>query len=122
MKQKLKVFIVDDNQDLVEESQEMLEDNGCQVYALTSSIEAAKKIKEVMPDVVMLDLKMPGKSGFELAQELKKDKQLQKIPIIGISAFYHDYFGLLRATGFDKFLVKPLDPQQLIEALNETVQ
>ena len=48
-------------------------------------LEASEKIKEVRPDLVLLDLIMPGKNGFEVLEEMKADKDLKNIPVIILS-------------------------------------
>ena len=70
------------------------------------------------PDVILLELKMPFKNGFEMADEINRVFVADKIPIIGMSAFFKDEFAfLLNLCGIDRCIKKPFHPLDVIWAI-----
>jgi DNA-binding response OmpR family regulator len=119
---KKRVMIIDDDKEFLEELKDMLELSGYELVAVNDSgtaVEAAKKIK---PAVVLLDLKMPQKNGFQIANELRYFSELARIPIIAMSAFYKDsYKPLLEMCGIKKCLIKPFQPLDVISEIEKTL-
>ena len=83
------------------------------VYSATNGTEGLKIAREVKPDVILLDIVMPGMDGISVCRELKKDKELKEIPVIFITARTGtqdklEGFGV----GAADFLVKPLNLEE----------
>jgi DNA-binding response OmpR family regulator len=76
-------------------------------------------VREFDPDVVLLDIALPEKSGYELAQEIRKRDRGQRVLLIGISGQYKQGSDKILAdiSGFDHYLVKPFDPAALLAML-----
>ena len=83
---KSKVLLVDDNELTIELLKRRLISIGCDVLTCSNSFLVLDKIKEHRPDILVLDLYMPGKSGFEVAREVKSDKASEGISIIAYSS------------------------------------
>ncbi|RKZ26029.1 response regulator [bacterium] len=123
-----KVLIIDDDADFVEANKIVLEAEGYDVSFAYDGDEGLKKIKEIKPDIVILDVMMKSKSeGFSLAQRISKDPALKNIPILMISAvqaktgFHFDYNTDADYIPVDNFLEKPVSPEKLIAAVKALV-
>jgi DNA-binding response OmpR family regulator len=115
---KKKVMIIDDNKEFTDELKEALDLSGYDVTAVNDTIDVSNIAKRVEPDVILLDLKMPKKSGVQLAYELRQIARLIDVPIIAISAFYKEgTFSLMKVHGITKYLSKPVDLSHLISEI-----
>lgn len=119
-----KIMIVDDDREFLEELQEMLISKGYYTIAINDNTTVLDMAKKETPDLILLDLKMDGMNGFQLADTLKRMKQTAHIPIIGISAIFRiennfeDNFFLM---DFCHILRKPLDPVILIDKIEKVL-
>ena len=117
--ERKRVMIVDDDREFIAELKEALELSGYDAVPVDDSNRAIESALKVKPDVVLLDLKMPNKSGFEVAAELKRMPQFASVPIIAMSACYKDGdFSLLRVNGIVKYLSKPFDTEAAIAEIS----
>jgi DNA-binding response OmpR family regulator len=114
MEEKLKVFIVDDDPILLDVLGAVLEDDFCREF-FGSGEDCLARIAECPPDIVILDLTLPGISGFEVCQRLKADWNTQDIPILFVSAS-DDIDTRLQCyeAGGEDFITKPFDPDELL--------
>jgi DNA-binding response OmpR family regulator len=78
-----------------------------------SGLELARRIH---PDVIVLDLMLPGQSGLDVLAELRADDELAKTPVIVMSAWSHSDVAAVQA-GADRFVPKPFDPDELRDAV-----
>ena len=108
-KARKKVLVVDDEADMVVSLAAMLEDHGYEAVQARSAEEAFMRIMESRPDLVCLDIMMPGQSGIALYRKLKLDERTKGIPAVFISAFSmaRDFTG----TGFRKLIPEPAVPE-----------
>ncbi|MBU4305175.1 MAG: response regulator [Candidatus Omnitrophica bacterium] len=117
------VMIVDDNLELLEELQTTLTLSGYDMVAVNDPVSSLSLAKKTKPDVVVIDLKMPGMSGFELAKEMRRYLKLQRIPVIAMSGFFEDECALLmHLCGIKRYLRKPFQPLNLISAIEESLK
>jgi adenylate cyclase len=126
------ILVVDDVPDNVDILQMRLEAQNYHVATAADGLEALEKIRELMPDLVLLDVMMPKLDGIETVKRLKADASLPFIPVILVTAKADasDVVGGLEAGG-DDYLTKPVDHAALsarvramlrIKALHDTVQ
>jgi DNA-binding response OmpR family regulator len=119
------VLIVDDDPDLVETVGMLLESKGFEVGKAYDGIEGEEAIKKRQPDVLILDVMMPRKNGYQLCKELKDNKWTQDIPIILLTAVgeavptttYTHYEGMTIEA--EDFIAKPVDAKTLVEAVEK---
>jgi DNA-binding response OmpR family regulator len=121
------VLIVDDDPDLVETVAMMLESKGFEVGKAYDGIEGEEAIKKRRPDVLILDVMMPRKNGYQLCKELKSNKWTSDIPVILLTAVgeavptttYSHAEGM--ATEAEDYIPKPVDAATLVEAVQRLI-
>jgi putative two-component system response regulator len=108
------VLIVDDEYSGRLTLEASLEGEGYRLVMAEDGFQALEKAKEVLPDVILLDVMMPGMTGFEVCRHIREDKQLAEIPIIILTAL-DDHDSMLKAleAGADDFISKPFDRHEL---------
>jgi len=138
-----KILIVDDEPDIITFLSALLEENGYESVSAKDGTEGLELLRKEKPDLVLLDLMMPKKSGITMFQELRKDPELSNIPVIvvtGVSEVtgvdfrnfmfkqpmrdekkFVETTGLSKYTVPDGYIEKPIDPDELIKVVNETL-
>jgi two-component system alkaline phosphatase synthesis response regulator PhoP len=87
MERKAKILLIDDDVDFVESTKTILESKPYEVIVAHEGDEGLQKAREENPNLILLDVIMPVKDGFTAAEQLKKDPQLSKIPVLMLTAF-----------------------------------
>lgn len=103
-----KVVVVDDDDDMRELMAMLLRD----AHAVTTAVDGADglaKVKELKPDLVVLDLLMPKMHGFEVCQRIREDAELKgvKVLIASSKSYQHDIKTAVEETGANGYIVKP---------------
>jgi CheY-like chemotaxis protein len=111
-----KVLVVDDEQNIRFLYKEELEECGYQVTVAATAEEAMEKIQQDKPDIITLDIKMPGMDGIEFMRKLKEEKS--DIPVILCSA-YGRYKQDFRVWASDAYVVKSADLQELKSTIKD---
>ena len=118
------VLIVDDNPLLLEFMQDALQELGdFLVVTASNGIEGLEQFYQVHPACVVIDVKMPGLTGYQLVRALRGDPQTAQTPLILLTALAQDreqFAGL--AAGADQYLRKPIEPLELVQAIYRTIQ
>jgi two-component system alkaline phosphatase synthesis response regulator PhoP len=120
MEKRAKILVVDDDPDFVQATKTVLESQPYEVITALGGEEGLKKAREGKPDLILLDIIMPGVDGFQVCQRLKKDPQLEEIPVIMITSFSEKYMetSLAVSQGLtleaDDFVDKPVTPVELL--------
>jgi len=109
-----RILIVDDEYSGRETLQSVLEGEDYELEMAENGPQALEKAKKLLPDVILLDIMMPGMTGFEVCQRIRSDPQIAEIPIIVLTAL-DDRESLLNAlkAGADDFISKPFDRFEL---------
>jgi putative two-component system response regulator len=113
-RQPARVLVVDDNPDIVMVMRELLSSHGYDVVTVASAEEATAEIQRQTPDLIISDVIMPGKSGFELCRELKGNPATRLIPLVLITGLTNreDRVEGIEC-GADEFLHKPIFAEEL---------
>jgi len=117
---KKKILVVDDEEDIAKALKARLKANGYHVISATDSVQAFMMANKEKPDLIILDIMIPGGGGFIVAERLKQSSATHHIPIIfltGISG------GEERAykVGASGYLMKPYQPEKLLETIHNTL-
>lgn len=114
MERKSKVLVVDDEDRILRLMEALLIPLGYEVILAHDGEDAIKKVREIPPDVILLDIMMPKMDGFEVARQLKGDETTKIIPIVMVTALkeVEDRVKALEM-GADDFLTKPVDKTEL---------
>ncbi|UFK98453.1 response regulator transcription factor [Kaistella faecalis] len=122
MNQK-KILLIDDEQDILEILSYNLEKEGYQVSTASNGNEGIEKAKQIIPDLILLDVMMPEKDGIETCQDLRKIKELQKTLIVFLSARSEEFSQLAGfQAGANDYIVKIIKPKILISKVNALLQ
>ncbi len=108
------ILIVDDNPVGLQHLAMILETPGYDLVLSSSGSEALEKVKHIQPDLILLDVLMPGMDGFEVCRRLRIDPILAEVPILIVTAL-DDRDSRLKGlnAGADDFITKPIDPDEL---------
>lgn len=118
-----KILLIDDEQDILEILSYNLEKEGYIVYTADNGNEGIEKAKEILPDLILLDVMMPDKDGIETCQDLRKIKELQKTLIVFLSARSEEFSQLAGyQAGANDYVVKVIKPKVLISKINALLQ
>jgi len=128
MKIEKRILLVDDDLDFLEGTRMVLEKSDFKVFTASSGKECLERIKESKPHLIILDIMMPKKSGFEVCKELKSNIEYNKIPVVMLTALkqklsrtsYSIADGLeLEA---EDYLEKPVEPKELVSRIRRILE
>ena len=118
---KKKILVIDDEGDLLKLAKTRLEASGYKVLTLDSGDHAVEYAKNEKPDLILLDIVMPGKNGYDVCRDLKADKVTGGIPVIIFTAQYSDeeYVKVnVKGAQADDFILKPFDARSLLTKID----
>lgn len=112
---KDKILVIDDEKDILDLVEYNLKQNGYKVACVATGEEALDAARSYKPDLILLDLMLPGVDGFDVCKDLKSQPDTQEIPVIMLTAKSEDIdvvTGL--ELGADDYITKPFSPRVLI--------
>ncbi len=113
-----KIAVIDDDKKFIGEIEKILTMGGYAPIVVSDPLLVVDTVAQLKPDVILLELRMPQKNGFELTDTLNRVFQTSKIPIIAMSAFFRDEFKwLLDFCGIKSWIKKPFHPLDVIWAI-----
>jgi len=112
-------MVVDDDEEIVEMTRLILESGGYRVIPVLSGEEALKAVSSARPDLILLDINMPGMDGWEILKLLKVDDETQGIPVAMFSIKFElrDKVHGLKEGAFD-YITKPFSYDELLERVD----
>lgn len=111
-----KIFILDDDAVILQFYKSMLETQGYEVFATANAYQFILYAKEIVPDVIFLDINMPAVSGWEVLNRLGKEDMLNKIPVVMMTV--EADVDLALAKGAAHFLHKPADLDEFMDIIH----
>jgi len=112
------ILVVDDDSKNLDILSRLLKARGYETTTASDGAEALAKARATMPDLILMDLKMPGMDGYETTRHLKADPRSAGIPIIVFSASAMDeHMREAQRAGCDEFVSKPIDWSVLYEKM-----
>jgi len=118
-----KILIVDDEQDIVESLKFVLEDCGYTCFCAYNGEDGLKLAREIMPDLIILDVMMPRINGYKISRLLKFDKKYKDIPILMVTARSQEEDKLIgEETGADEYITKPFDLDDVIKTVQKYLE
>jgi CheY-like chemotaxis protein len=124
-----KILVIDDEEDTVIYMETLLQDNGYDTIAASNGEEGLEKLKSENPDLVVLDVSMPEKSGMRFFKEVKSDPKFGSIPIVfvtGVTGYAGDKDALRKFIGRmgsipdpDGFFSKPIERDEFLKKIKE---
>lgn len=113
-----KILLVDDEQDILDFLSYNLEKEGYQVDSATNGKDAIAKAKKNIPDLIVLDVMMPGMDGIETCRELRQIDSLKNVLIAFLTARNEDYSQIAGFdVGADDYITKPIKPRVLVSRI-----
>jgi|SRR5437016_2284318 len=113
-----RVLLIDDYPDALEMLGLYLRLQGFDVTTGTDGLQAVELATSASPDVIVMDLELPGISGFEAARRIRESPATSSIPLIAATGYSHDrQLDEARRIGFDAVLVKPCEPSLLVSEI-----
>ncbi len=123
MSEEKKVIVIDDEPDIVTFLTVLLEDNGYTAISAKDGQEGLEKIKSEHPQLVLLDITMPEKSGVRCYRELRENPDLKSIPVVIVTGVAKDFKNFISSRRQvpppDGFISKPIDKQELLDTVSK---
>lgn len=113
-----KILLADDSITIQKVVNLTFEDEGIDVVAVSNGDQAERKLNEVNPDLVLADIFMPGKNGYELCETIKKNPQFSNVPVVLLVGAFEPFDqNEARRVGADDHLTKPFESRKLVETV-----
>jgi DNA-binding response OmpR family regulator len=121
--QNKKVVCIEDDPGIIDLVRLILVRRGYQVAGAVNGLEGLKVVEQEKPDVVLLDLMMPGIDGWEVYHQMQASETMKNIPVIIITAKAQniDKVLALHIAKVDDYLTKPFTPQELIDSIEKVL-
>ncbi len=117
-----KILVIEDSKTMLKLISTILKKEGFEVFEAKNGWEGLEKANDLLPDLIVSDIIMPGLDGFNLLKQLKKYPLINKIPLIFLSG-KDDVLSVDEgiSLGASAFLTKPLDAEKFIQTINKMV-
>lgn len=117
------VLIVEDNDKNMKLARDVLQAKGYQTIEAVTGEEGVKLARERKPDLVLMDIQLPGISGIEAFKQIRADASTKAIPIIALTASVTPTDrSAISAAGFDAFLGKPINLKEFVETVKRLIE
>jgi len=118
-----KILIVDDDENIRELVRATVEDEGFEVFEAPDGNQALAMAREIQPDLIILDVMMPGKIGYHVCVELKQDKSIKTPYVIFLTARGTTIAQMAgKSHGGDEYLTKPFEPEELRQRVRNALK
>jgi len=110
------ILVVEDNEQNLELTEFLLEEAGAEILCARDAAEMRRRLKDVVPDLVLMDIQLPGTDGLVLVKEVLSGPRTSEIPIVALTA--HAMRGdreRFLAAGFRGYIAKPIEVRTFVE-------
>jgi DNA-binding response OmpR family regulator len=122
MTDRITVLLVDDDPNVQSLFQMVLDHHGITLASAADQPTATAYLAEHTPNIIVLDIFLPGTDGYKMLQEIRTLPHVSNCPVIATTAYYTtDTVSDIQQSGFDGYLLKPLDPQELVAYLKNVL-
>jgi len=120
-KDNKQILCIEDEPEMIDLIRLILERRGFNVQGAAGGMEGIKKVRELLPDLVLLDLMMPDMDGWEVYQQMKADEATRGIPVIVVTAKAQSIDKVLglHIAKVDDYIAKPFSPQELLDSVEK---
>jgi len=119
---KKKILIVEDEEDILYFAKIRLNEADYEALVAKNAREAMDLVVKQKPDLILLDLLLPGERGEEFCKKLKSDEKLKNVPVILFTATANKIRDKIKETGADDGIMKPFDPKALIKKIEKFIK
>lgn len=118
-----KIVCIEDEPEMIDLIRLILGRRGFELIGAVGGREGLETVRQVKPDLVLLDLMMPDMDGWEIYQHMKADEELRNIPVIIVTAKAQSIDKVLglHIAKVDDYITKPFGPQELIDRVNRVL-
>ena len=117
------VLIVEDNEKNMKLARDILQAKGYQTVEAETGEEGVKLAKERKPDLVLMDIQLPGINGIEAFKQIRADTKTKSIPVIALTASVTPTDrSQITAAGFDAFISKPISLKEFVETVKRLIE
>jgi len=117
------VLIVEDNEKNMKLARDILQAKGYQTVEAETGEEGVKLAKERKPDLVLMDIQLPGINGIEAFRQLRAEAATAKIPVVALTASVTPTDrSQITAAGFDAFISKPISLKEFVETVKRLIE
>jgi DNA-binding response OmpR family regulator len=117
-----KVLVVDDEEDIRISVSQILEIRGYEVVQAENGMDCLKQLEQILPDLVILDIMMPGMNGWDVAARMKEHEKWNMVPIVFLTAKGDDMSMGLGGLASEDYIVKPFDVAKLMECVDRILK
>ncbi|MBC7875768.1 MAG: response regulator [Anaerolineales bacterium] len=116
-----RILCIEDEPEMIDLIRLILSRRGFEVYGAAGGVEGIKLVREMLPDLVLLDLMMPDMDGWEVYQQMKADDSMREIPVIVVTAKAQNIDKVLglHIAKVDDYIAKPFGPQELMDSVEK---
>jgi two-component system OmpR family response regulator len=117
-----RVLVIEDEPNIIEAISFILSRDGWEVKTHSNGHDAVEAVRARAPDLVILDVMLPGKSGFDILQDMRKDDELSTIPVLMLTARGQERDReMAERAGADRYMTKPFSNAEVLEAVRDLV-
>ncbi len=118
-----RIIVVDDDKEIREITRFVLTHNGFEVAVACNGKQLQQLLAEQLPELIILDVMMPGEDGYQIFSSLRKDACTRHIPVVIMTAHTEDIYGRISTDlGAAEHITKPFHPLELVERVNALLQ
>ncbi len=118
-----RILCIEDEPEMIDLIRLILGRRGFEVHGAAGGVEGSKMVRELIPDLVLLDLMMPDMDGWEVYQQMKAELTTRNIPLIVVTAKAQNIDKVLglHIAKVDDYIAKPFSPQELLESVEKVL-